>query len=92
MNLLPGSLVLSIKKLAHSNAECGFRNAEFKTKNSIECYHKADSSKFKAQTKTVTPDWQATGTAERTIENDICLSGKHNFYVLPFFSQILYNI
>ena len=64
----------------------GFRNAEFKTKNSIECYHKADTSKFKSQTKTATPDWPATFAAERTTEEEIYLSGKHNFLGCSHFS------
>jgi hypothetical protein len=33
----------------------------------------------KAQSKTVLPDWQAMGAAERTIGNDIYFSREHHF-------------
>jgi len=47
----------------------------------------------KAQTKTITPDWPARCAGEHTTEEEIYLSGKHNFiwcfhFSVKFWGQI----
>jgi hypothetical protein len=85
------------------NSDCGVRNLKnskrsifFKLKrhgtqrrdHSVKL--KAESSKLKAQSKTVMPDWPARCAAKRIISDDIYLSGKHNFFeVVPFLSRRL---